>query len=85
MKFSLTFGSFSNNPHGVLAAVYRLALVGVELPLYVRLCIPPVWFAGELRVASFADSERWDVPDSLYDPKIAFRHIQSLAHSGMWA
>ena len=54
--------------------------MGIELPLDEGLCISTVGVSGELCVASLADSERRNVPDSLYDPKIAFRHVQSLAY-----
>jgi hypothetical protein len=63
-----------------LAAIHRLALVGVELVLDGRLCISTIRVTGKLFVAPLADSKRRNVPDSLYDPKIAFGHVQSLAH-----
>jgi hypothetical protein len=54
--------------------------VGIELPLDGRLCIPTVRVPSELCVASFADSEHRNVSDPLYDPKIPFGHVQSLAY-----
>ena len=63
-----------------MAAIHRLALMGVELVLDGRLCISPIRVTDELFVAPFADSERRNVPDSSYDPKIALEHVQSLAH-----
>jgi hypothetical protein len=71
MKQLLAFRGFLYDPQCVLAAIHRFAFVGIELPLNVRLGISTV------RVA---DSERRNVPDSLYDPKIAVGHNWSLAH-----
>jgi hypothetical protein len=59
--------------------------VNIELALDGRLRILPLGIAGELCVTPFADAECRDVSDSLYDPEIAFGHIQSLAHRGGWA
>lgn len=53
----------------------------IELPLNGRLRIPHVGIARELGVTALADSEHWNVPDSLYDTKIAFCHTESLTHS----
>ena len=71
MKFSSTFGSFSNNPHGVLAAVYRLAPMGVELCLNIG--------ALKLSVAPFTDAK-----PLFHDPQFALRHDCSLAHRQVW-
>jgi hypothetical protein len=76
---------FAHDPQGILTTIHRFALVGIELPLDSRLRIPAVGIAGELCVAPFADSECRDVSGSLYDPKIALGHIQSLAHREGWA
>ena len=76
----LAFGRLAHDPQCILTAVHRLALVGIELPLDGRLRISPIRVCAELRIASFADSECRDIPDSLYDPKIAFWHDRSLAH-----
>jgi hypothetical protein len=64
-----------------LAAVHRFALVGVELLLNSGLCVSHLRIPGKLSIAAFADSEHRDAPDSLYDPKAALWHEESLAHS----
>lgn len=72
MKRLLAFRGFAHDPQSVLAAVYRLALVGIELRLNVGII--------ELSIASFADAKaRFD------DPQFALRHVQSLAHREGWA
>ncbi len=80
MKQLFVFCRLAHDPQSVLAAIHRLALVGIELALNGGLCISPFRVTDELCIAPFADSKRWDVPDSLYDSKIAFSHVQSLAH-----
>jgi hypothetical protein len=80
MKQLLAFRGFLYDPQCVLAAIHRFAFVGIELPLNVRLGISTVRVSGKLCVATLADSERRNVPDSLYDPKIAVGHNWSLAH-----
>jgi hypothetical protein len=80
MKQLFTFRGFLHDPQCVLAAIHRLAFVGIKLPLNVRLGISTVRVSGKLRVATLADSECRNVPDSLYDPKVALRHDWSLAH-----
>jgi hypothetical protein len=67
-----SFGGFSHDPQGVLAAVYGLALVGFELSLNMIL---------ELRVAALADSQNRNTVFSFYDPESARLHGFSLAHS----
>jgi len=81
----LSLGRFADDPQRVLAAIHRLALVGVELALDGRLCISTVRVSGELCVTSLADSKSRNVSGSLYDPKIAFSHVQSLAHREGWS
>ena len=76
MRPLLIFRRLAHDPQSVLAAVQRLALVGIELPLDSRLRVSSVGVSGELGIAAFADSQRRNVSDSLYDPKIAFRHVQ---------
>ena len=80
MNALFTFRGFAYDPQSILATVQRLALVSVELLLDGRLGIPHVGVSRELGVATFTDSHHRNIPASLYDPKIAFRHIQSLAH-----
>jgi len=65
-----------------LSGVLLLALVHVELLLDGRLCVPPVRVSRELGIAVFADSTHGNVPDSLYDSKIALRHEASLPQAG---
>jgi hypothetical protein len=62
------FGSFTHDPQSVLAAVYGLAFVGIELALNI--------IALELSVASFADAK-----SLFHDPQFALRHDCSLAHA----
>jgi hypothetical protein len=85
MKQLFAFGRLADDSQSVLTAIQQLALVGIELPLDGRLCIPTGRFSGELGIAAFADSEHRNIPDSLYDPKIALGHVQSLAHREGWA
>jgi hypothetical protein len=68
----LSFGRFAHDPQSVLAAVYRLAFVGIELRLHVG--------AFELRIASHADGQNGFAVFSLYDPQLAIRHGFGLAH-----
>ena len=66
----LVFGRFAHDPEGILAAVYRLAFVGVELCLKVGTL--------KLSVAPFADGDGrrgW-----FYDSQFALLHGFSLAH-----
>lgn len=70
MKRLLAFGGFADDAQGILAAVYRLALVSVKLRLKI--------VTLELGVASFADADGRRV--LFYYPQFALGHIQSLAH-----
>jgi hypothetical protein len=66
----LVFGRLAHDPQRVLAAIYRLALMGIKL----RLNIDTL----KLSVAPFADGDGrrgW-----FYDPQFALRHDCSLAH-----
>ena len=76
----LVFGGFTDDAQGVLAAVHRLALVRVKLPLDSRLRVPLGGVSRELSIAVFADSEYRNVSDPLHDPKVALWHEDSLAH-----
>jgi hypothetical protein len=69
-KQLLAFRSFAHDPQGILAAVYGLALMGIELGLNIGIL--------ELSVAPFAyaDGRR----TLLHDPQFACRHDCSLAH-----
>jgi hypothetical protein len=64
------FGRFAHDPQSILAAVYGLALVGIELGLHIG--------TRELGIATFAHTDGREV--SLYDSQIALRHDCSLAH-----
>jgi hypothetical protein len=66
----LAFRSFAHDAKGVLAAIYWLALVRVELSLNV--------FALELSVASFTHADGWR--GWLDDSEVSLRHDRSLAH-----
>lgn len=70
MKQLLAFGSFADDPQRVLAAVQRLAIVGVEgdLNLGVR--------TAKLRATAFADREGGVL---FHDPQFALCHAYSLA------
>ncbi len=67
-----------------MVGIYSFALVRVELFLDGRLRVPHVAVSGELRIAALANSQHGDVPDSLYDPKIAFWHEPSFPQAGRW-
>jgi hypothetical protein len=85
MKKLFPLCRFAHDPHGVLTAVCQCALVEIELFLNGGLGIAPVWLSSELCVASFADSEHRYISDPLYDTKITFGHVRSLAHREGWA
>jgi hypothetical protein len=68
----LAFGGFAHDPQSVLAAVYRLALVGIELRLNVGIL--------ELSIAPFADAKAL-----FHNSQFALRHDFSLAHREGWA
>lgn len=70
MNWLLIFRGFADNSQRVLTAVYRLALVSVELGLNV--------IALELRVASFAHADGGRV--LFHDPQFALCHAPSLVH-----
>ena len=53
MKQLFAFGSFAHDSQRVLAAVQRLAIVGIELPLNGRLRVPHIGIARELGIAIF--------------------------------
>ncbi len=69
MRRLLPFRSFAHDPQCVLTAVYRLALVGVELGLNI--------LALKLGTTPFADTE--GRRGLLYDPQFALLHDCSLA------
>ena len=64
------FRGFAHDSQRVLAAIYRLAFVRVELRLHVR--------PFELSIAPFAYADGWR--SSLHDPQVALCHNPSLAH-----
>jgi hypothetical protein len=70
VKKLLAFGGLAHDPQGVLAAVHRLALVGIELRLKIG--------TFELGVAALAhaDSRR----GLFHDSEFALEHVQSLTH-----
>jgi hypothetical protein len=67
----LFFRRLAHDPQSILTAVYRLALVGIELCLNIGIL--------ELSVAPFAYADGWMA--LLYDPQFALLHDCSLAHS----
>jgi hypothetical protein len=77
-EHSLVFGRFAHDSQGVLAAVYRLALMRVELGLQVCGRI----FGGaslarghfELLTAIGANCYEWGCADMLHDPNSPFWH-----------
>lgn len=70
MKRLLAFGSFAHDPQRVLAAIQRLAIVGIE-------CGPNLGVRSiKLRTATFADAKGGIL---FHDPQFAFRHEYSLA------
>ena len=64
------FCGFAHDPQRVLAAVHPFAFVGIELCLDIGVF--------ELSVAPLADAD--SRRGLLYNPQLAFRHVQSLAH-----
>jgi hypothetical protein len=62
----LAFGGFAQIPQGILAGVYGLALVCIELLLNT--------FALELSVARLTDAKNGHAVGSYYDPELAFGH-----------
>jgi hypothetical protein len=73
MNRLFVLGSFTDDPQSILAAVHRLALMGVKL-------CPDFGFGirAKLRVAPFAHAK--NLRSLFYDPEAAFRHDCSLAH-----
>jgi hypothetical protein len=82
----LVFRRFAHDPQGVLAAVYRLACMNVELLLNATCGFGEVAksmsVCGELCIASFTDAENWNIFCPLYDSEFAVGHSRSLAHPG---
>ena len=72
----LVFGRFAHDPQGVLATVYRLALVGIKLLSNIKLCIGQAGL--ELSIAAFTDADGGRA--FLNDPQSALRHDCSLMH-----
>jgi hypothetical protein len=68
----LVFGGFAHDSQRILAAIYRLTFVGIELRLHVK--------AFELRIASHAYGQNGFAVFPLYDPQLAIGHGLSLAH-----
>jgi len=78
MKPLFPFCGFAHDPQSILAAVQRLAIVGIELPLNGRLRVAHVRVARELGVAAFADPEHRKVSNLFYDSQLTLRHENSL-------
>jgi len=80
----LVFRRFTHDPHGILAAVHRLARVGVKL--VANTCQACVFIDHhfncytELRVAAFTHSEHRNTSGPFYDTELALGHVKSLAH-----
>lgn len=66
----LAFRGFAHDPQGVLAAIQRLALVGIKLDLNVSIL--------ELGIASLAHADGGR--GLFHNPQFALRHDSSLAH-----
>jgi hypothetical protein len=71
MSRLFVFGRFAHDAEGILAAVYRFALMSIELSLHVGIC--------ELCGASLADAQNGPSVLSFYDPELSLRHDCSLA------
>jgi hypothetical protein len=70
-----------HDSQGVLTAVHRLALVGNECRSDFLLRVSLRRLTGlELGITTFADADGWK--GALYEPELAFRHLQSLAAGG---
>lgn len=67
-KMLLVFCGFTHDSQSVLAAIYGLALMGVELCLNIGI--------AEFGAATFADPK-----PLFYDPQFALRHDCSLAQA----
>jgi len=82
MRRLLVFGSFAHDSHRILAAVYRFALVHVELLLNdPRRILNSEFFSvsnPKLLIATQAHPEVWSWADAFNDPKLAFWHDNSL-------
>jgi hypothetical protein len=75
----LILGCFAHNSHGVLATVYRLALMGIKLRLnFLFRVILRCLIGPELGIATFADADSWE--GRLYDAQFSLLHDCSLAH-----
>jgi hypothetical protein len=70
---SFSFGRFAHDSQGILAAIQRLAFVGIERGLNLGVC------AVELRATAFADGK---ARAALYDSEFALRHEDSLPPKG---
>jgi hypothetical protein len=77
----LTFRGFPHDPQCVLAAVQRLAFMGIES------CLDGIFGLAEwmcvgckLSVTALTDAEQRDASGLLYDPQFALFHNSSLAH-----
>jgi hypothetical protein len=83
------FGGLTHDPQGVLAAVHRLARVGIEL--VANACQACVFIDHrfncyrELRVAAFTHSEHRNTSGPFYDSELTLWHVQSLAYREGWA
>jgi hypothetical protein len=71
MKPLFAFRGLADNPQSVLAAIHRLALVGLKMGLNIIL---------ELCVAPLTDAQNGYTFDPRHDPEFALRHDCSLAH-----
>jgi hypothetical protein len=79
VKQLLVFRRFTHDPDGILAAVYRLALVGIERRLDFLLRVTLGCLARlELGIATFAYADGWE--RRFYDPQFALLHDCSLTH-----
>lgn len=72
----LIFGRLAHDAEGVLAAVDRLALVGVELLSDIKFHVGQTGL--ELSITAFADANRRGA--LLHDPQLTLLHDYSLAH-----
>ncbi len=77
MKRLLVFRGFPHDPQGVLAAVYRLALVVIKLCLNVGFRIQNAGL--KLHITAFANAYGGE-RSLFHDPQFALLHDRSLAH-----
>jgi hypothetical protein len=75
----LVLRCLTHDPQSILTAIYRLALVGIELRSHFGFRIIFRGLTGlKLKIATFTDADgNWS---TFYEPQVALLHNCSLAH-----